>query len=408
LNNSIIEKITSIIGNKQLSKALYQSISVGLNSSMAQLTSGNSVWDIFDHSLKESIRDIEAHPRGKIFRRLIEYGSYQQDEPEIISSDNKTTLTDRECEKCIEFIYSSMVNRFKGELAELLAIESCITHIKELCQNEILPSDITLFWGDTIKEGRRIKLNSIDNGPKWSGFTKGADGLIVQQMAISNKSNDNMNIVGIVEVKSMTRSKKEILAQINRHINRLHGGIMLGEKEWTHKNLKYNLNNSTNRSKSDLIRLIIIPSNWKLNREWQSVKTGKKRKLLFHESYNPQFPTKFENLEPDLWKITLAWSKEALNQAAYEMTFWYMSQVGLQVYNKKSMPKGWEGMTPEQAGYNSIKMHLYYIPLRKVNNRCVSLAIKLYNVYCFGYPLGAYSKEMLWPEDFPEEDESDH
>ena len=104
-------------------------------------------------------------------------------------------------------------------------------------------------------------------------------------------------------------------------------------------------------------------------------------------------------LWPGMWKITLSWSEEALHQAAYEMTFWYMSQVGRYIYKNKPLPKGWEDMSPEAAGYNAIKMMLYYIPLRYISERQRHKAIKLYNVYSFGYPLGVDSKEMLWPED---------
>ena len=86
------------------------------------------------------------------------------------------------------------------------------------------------------------------------------------------------------------------------------------------------------------------------------------------------------------------------------MTFWYMSQVGLRVYANKRPPKGWEYMTPEEAGRNSIKMMLYFINLRYISKREAKIATKLYNVYCFGYPLGIDSDELLWPEDFPEED----
>jgi hypothetical protein len=47
---------------------------------------------------------------------------------------------------------------------------------------------------------------------------------------------------------------------------------------------------------------------------------------------------------------------------------------------------------------------LYYVILRPISKRHERLAIRLYNVYCFGYPLGVDSREMLWPEDFPQED----
>ena len=59
-------------------------------------------------------------------------------------------------------------------------------------------------------------------------------------------------------------------------------------------------------------------------------------------------------------------------------------------------------MTPEQAGYNAIKMMLYYMSLRYISRRQELRATKLYNVYFFGYPLGVDSKVMLWSEDLPD------
>jgi hypothetical protein len=58
-------------------------------------------------------------------------------------------------------------------------------------------------------------------------------------------------------------------------------------------------------------------------------------------------------------------------------------------------------MSPAEAGYNAIKQMLYYMPLRRrfLSKRKTGLAVRLYNVYSFGYPLGIDSKKMLWPED---------
>ncbi|MCK5056697.1 MAG: hypothetical protein KAT34_08580 [Candidatus Aminicenantes bacterium] len=57
-------------------------------------------------------------------------------------------------------------------------------------------------------------------------------------------------------------------------------------------------------------------------------------------------------------------------------------------------------MSPAEAGYNAIKQSLYYMPLRGrfLSKRKTRLAVRLYNVYSFGYPLGIDSKEMLWPD----------
>ena len=140
---------------------------------------------------------------------------------------------------------------------------------------------------------------------------------------------------------------------------------------------------------------MVIPSSWKINRDfkWDS------NRMIFPEPDYPKEGTSIQEVDNNTFKIILDWSQEALEQAAYEMTFNYMSEVGKTVYNSKPLPKGWEYMSPAEAGYNSIKEKLYYIMLRRLSSRQDLRAIKLYNTYSFGYPLGIDSKEMLWPED---------
>jgi hypothetical protein len=107
------------------------------------------------------------------------------------------------------------------------------------------------------------------------------------------------------------------------------------------------------------------------------------------------------------WRIVLKWSKEALAQAAYDMTFWYMEKVGEFVY-RGGVPREWPEMTPAEAGRNGVKMMLYYAILRCRSQRLSQRAIALYNSYGFGYALGMNFRnkrgvrEMLWPEDLKE------
>jgi hypothetical protein len=89
-----------------------------------------------------------------------------------------------------------------------------------------------------------------------------------------------------------------------------------------------------------------------------------------------------------------------LEEAAYNMTFGYMGDVGQSVYSKTPLPNSWQEMTAEEGGRNSVKMMLYYMMLRRLPDRHDRLATRLYNVYGFGYPLGVESREMLWPQDF--------
>jgi hypothetical protein len=397
------KRIAAIVGNRQLAVDIHKSISSALRCPFVHFSAGKTVWAVFEHSLNTAIRDIEKHPRGKLFRRLIEFGPHDPDDPETVDSDGETVLSDPECESCVEFIYSHMVNRFKGELGELLALDSCLKLVQQLRAKGRVSSNTVLYWGDAIQERRRQKSPSGHGVTRLGSFTKGADGLIVEPIPIEHdKPINGLKIAGVIEVKSMPLGKKRILNQINGHIARLEGGVKLGNKEWLPDSLVFRHNQDHQTEGSSIVRVLVVPSNWKLSREWTSVKTDRGREIVFPKPSPPTSENRIEKLESDVWKVTLTWSQEALAQAAYEMTFWYMSRVGRHVYRKRTLPKGWEYMTPEQAGYNAIKMMLYYVPLRYISERHERLAIRLYNVYCFGYSAGSDSKEMLWPQDFPD------
>ncbi|MFH1738491.1 MAG: hypothetical protein ABIH23_05745 [bacterium] len=397
------KRIEAIIGSHQLAVDIHKSISSALRCPFVRVSGGKTVWAVFKHSLNTAIRGIEKHPRGKLFRRLIEFGPHDPDDPETLDSDGETVLSDPECESCVEVIYSHMVNRFKGELAELLALDSCLKLVQQLREKGRISSNTVLYWGDAVQERRRPKSPFEHGVVRPGSFTKGADGLIVEPTATGHgKPNNGLKISGVIEVKSMRLGKKRILNQINGHITRLQGGVKLGNKEWSPDDLVFRHNENHQAEGSSLARVLVMPSNWKLSREWTSVKTGRGREIVFPAPSPPSSENRIEELESDIWKITLTWSQEALAQATYKMTFWYMSQVGRHVYRKRALPKGWEYMTPEQAGYNAMKMMLYYVPLRYISERHERLAIRLYNVYCFGYPAGTDSKEMLWPQDFPD------
>jgi hypothetical protein len=386
------DKVDSIIHNKPLASALCRSIETARHSPFLGNGRTKRAWNIFESSLNAASRDIEIHPLGKLFRRFIEYGPHNPDEPEAMESDGKTILSDPECGLCVEFIFSHMINRFKGELAELLALEPCISLVKDLKRKKELPLAAKMCWGDTIKERRWIAKSK-----KWGNFAKGADELMVEKHGTKS-----VVVHGVAEVKSMVIAEAKAFWQISKHIKRLSGGLRLASTEWPANRVRLASGKLGKKLKPMFVKIMVIPSSWKLSREWSSEKTPHGRQLVFPKPTEPPVKTTTTQLDHDSWCIKLAWSEEALNQASYEMTFWYMSQVGKAIYEKKPLPKGWEYMTPEEAGYNAVKMMLYYIPLRCVSKRQLVRAIKLYNVYSFGYPLGIDGKDMLWPEDFPD------
>jgi len=388
-----LDKITAILGNRPLAADIHRAISAALKQPIIRLTSKKSVWDVLERSLNAAIRDIESHPRGQLFRRLIEHGPLYPDDPESLLKDSTTVLSDAECGECVEFIYSHMVNRFKGELAELLALEPCLELIKELARKKQLPRALGFYWGETVQERRKVPTNK-KNEARWGGFTKGADGLLLDCTGARNKGLLAAKIIGVMEVKSMRLPTTKLLDQINSHVERLGGGVKLKDKEWGAESV------SIASSKEGLHRFLVMPSSWKVSRAWRDVKTARGSQLVFPEPDCPQERALIRETAKNVWHITLPWSQEALEQAAYEMTFWYMSRVGTHIYSRKKLPSGWEYMTPAEAGYNAIKEKLYYIPLRPISPRHERLAMRLYNVYSFGYPAAVDAKRMLWPGDF--------
>ncbi|MEM4066619.1 MAG: hypothetical protein QXV17_07150 [Candidatus Micrarchaeaceae archaeon] len=181
-------------------------MSTALECPFVHLPDGKTVEEVFERSLNAAIRDIEGHPLGKIFQRLIKYGPSNPDKPKVLEGDNKTTLSDPECERCVEFIYSHMINRFKGELAELLALEPCVSLIRRLQHERHLSLNVHLYWGDMVQERRQNRKAIAEYNTGWNDFVKGADGLVVEQISRQDFNPQNLlRIHGIIEVKSMAR-----------------------------------------------------------------------------------------------------------------------------------------------------------------------------------------------------------
>lgn len=395
--NGIDPRIDEIIANPHLAKSICESISKALDCDFIHIVNGNSVWDIFNNSLLDASKNIESHPKDGLFKRLIKYGPVDPDMEDGIGQE--TYLTDSECESCLDFIYSHMINRFKGELAELLSLKPCIELIDLLKQKGEIPSDINIYFGGIVKERRRLKKQTASTETKWGSFTKGADCIFISGIdSIGKAIQYNITIHGVIEVKSMRVSNNKIINQIDQHINRLSGGIKIYDRIWEPNQIIIpTFKNDITKTK--LYKILIMPSKWKLNRDYEYIRNQDGSSTMVHFESIKQTQTTIENIFNNVWKITLGWSEEALEQAGYEMTYWYMSQVGRKVFNKNNIPMAWDGMTPEEAGFNSIKMMLYYIILRPLNPRQKKIAIKLYNCYGFGYPLGKDHHEMIWCED---------
>jgi len=261
VRNRITSKIASILGNQPLACAIHSSIQSGLGASFCHIVAGGKhTWTVFDVALKAAIRDIENHPLGKLFQRLIEYGPHNPDDPEDPASEGKTTLSDPECATCVEFIYSHMINRFKGELAELLAMKPVIKLVQQLQNAGQLPVEVNLQFGNTILEQRRVKKSMSGDG--WAGFVKGADGLITRE------SGKALTIYGVVEVKSMHRSMRQLEDQLYHHVSRLAGGVKLDGRIWNADAVRIGSSEGRKKRNSTPLFVMVVPSSWKVDRKW--------------------------------------------------------------------------------------------------------------------------------------------
>ena len=344
---------------------------------------------IFRKTLASSITDIETHPRGRLFQEFLLKGPYE-DSGEIPTELVKQRLSDGETASAITFIYSHMVNCFKGAVTELLATNTCMLLVKRLQQSGQLPSNARLYVGDSVGVHRL----------SGKGLLKGGDQhILIKEGRLGGDA--SIAVAGVTEVKSYVPSQSRLSEQLNRHLLRAKLGLRVDGVDYHKKKVKVGYGPDRR-----VFRICVVPSTWKLPRAFRfdNLETGR---MLRVEPAKPRRDDEVKQVGDDEWRITLRWSKEALAQAAFEMTFWYMGKVGEIIYSG-SEARPWKKMTPSEAGRNAVKMMLYYGLLRCSTEREEQRAIALYNTYCFGYALGMNfrtvegKREMLWIEDLDE------
>ncbi len=345
---------------------------------------------IFRRALAASIRDIESHPRGRLFQEFLLKGPYE-DAGEIPTELVGQRLSDAESASAITFIYSHMVNCFKGAVTELLATKACLHLLKQLQQDGKLPTKARLYFSDVVRVHRA----------RGQGFLKGADLYIL----IEERGPDavlNIAVAGVTEVKSYIRSESRLREQLDQHLRRATRGLRVAGVDYPGEAVKVGYGKDRR-----VMRVAVLPSDWKLPRSFRFEESENCRLLDVDRGAPPRKDDEITHIGDNEWRITLRWSKEALAEAAYEMTFWYMEKIGEVIYSR-SVPKGWEKMSPAEAGRNAAKMMLYYAILRCRTIREEQRAIALYNSYGYGYALGMNYKnaegrrEVLWPQDLDE------
>jgi hypothetical protein len=151
------------------------------------------------------------------------------------------------------------------------------------------------------------------------------------------------------------------------------------------------------------LRCSVSLNDWKLSRKFR-FEDRDGRSFLHGEGLPPIPPDEVLQVGARRWHVTLGWSQEALAAEAYGLTFWYMEQLGADIFSEPGSAP-WPEMIPEQAGANAATQSLYHAIARCTSRRSEQRAIALYNAYGFGYALGTSYKDktgrrhMLWAED---------
>ncbi len=345
---------------------------------------------IFRQTLAVAIRNIESHPRGRLFQDFLLKGPYE-DTGEIPTELVAQCLSDAESASAITFIYSHMVNCFKGAVAELFAAAACLRLLKQFQRDSELPVDARIFVGDAVMIHRTSR----------KGVSKGADLYILIEKP-HHDAVPSVIVTGVGEVKSGPRSASSMSKQLDRHILRSKHGLRVASRDYSAEQVEVGYG-----PQGRVLRVAIQPSDWSLSRTFWFAATEQGRVLQLDTALPPYQEDQITRQSDSQWHIALKWSKEAIAAAAYAMTFWYMEKVGEVIYSR-GLPKEWKEMTPAEAGRNAAKMMLYYAILRCRNADENDRAVALYNSYGFGYALGMNfrneegRREMLWSQDLDE------
>lgn len=361
------DAITSVVGHAGLAQELVVSIRAGLAESTISGDRDALVGNRFFAAVDAVTLDVDSDPRGNLLKSLIK---------------EDWDRTDAEVVKCLRFIYFHMVNKFKGDLAEFLAVPICRELEREWKRDGRLPPEAHFVWGSDLREPLGTDL---DAGRRRS-WHKGADGLFVveetQEIGKIGPGSD-LTVFGVVEVKSYRLSYRRAAPQIDHNLARLREGLKVRERKWSPDRLWFGKWDTRHRSWSQtpvtatthpkVLRLLVIPG----------------------QVEGPSTPG-WRELSRDIFLATLPHTSDFLAAAAYDMTVWFIEQLGCRVF--KELPSPWPEFTPEEAGFNAVKQALYYILLRNLPERAERIATRLYNVYGFGYDVAKGYRDMIWSD----------
>lgn len=329
---------------------------------------------VFRAGLGRAIGAIENDKRKPLFERFLTDGPYW-DEGDIPADKASEVLSDEETAIVIRYVTQHMRNCFQGFIAESLAAGALTDLLAGLRGERRVPGRTRLYLGDAAL------ARGVGDAPR----RKAADAHFVTRNSIM------WAVQGVAEVKSFRPRPDRVARQLEAHVRRAKRGLALMDRS------------GRPDVAPECIRVLVVPAHWRLSRTIRFEQRGETRLLTQPDDVPTAASDQVEWTGKRDVRITLRWSREAIAQAAYEMTFWHMSRVGEHVFAGER--NKWPEMTPEAAGRNAAKQAMYYAIIRARTRTEWQRAIALYNTYGFGYALGMNfrdqegKRQMLWPED---------
>lgn len=109
-DSTVRDTIACVVGHPDFAEELVSSIRAGCTQSAMSENLDALVDGRFSAAIDAVTFDIDSDPRNELLKALLKE-DWERINAEVV--------------QCLEFIYSHMVNKFKGDLAEFLAMRLC-------------------------------------------------------------------------------------------------------------------------------------------------------------------------------------------------------------------------------------------------------------------------------------------
>ena len=248
---TVAQTLEDILGNPDFSRIMLEALAVDVQRGRATTDQERLRKEAFDAMVGRVAKHVREQARAANVYRFLE---------------DQSRLTEDELVDTFEFIYSHLVNHFKGEIAETLARSVLRDGVHALVQSGRLPA------GTEIIPGADIQARQVRRGR--SGWYKAADALLALRSRtptrIARKAllGGSLVILGLAEVKSYRPVMADVLKQLRLHVRRLRLGVRVAHEDLTSRPCYFGVCwrgrlacvplESPPRA-SDLVRLIVCP-----------------------------------------------------------------------------------------------------------------------------------------------------